>query len=135
MSPRPTSAHADKQRRRQIGNRAAHRLCEVLPGETVLLLLERPHPDHQSRNAVVAIELDQPVGKPAGFIDVALGEHGEKGAAEQIGIARIGLENIEVISGRSAGIALDPGMPGGQIAAGGGRVRDLLRRRRLGGER
>ena len=123
-----------KQRRRQIGHRAAHRLREVLPRHRVLLLLERPHADHQPRDAVSAIELDEPVGEPCGFVDVAFAEHGEESAAEQIGVARIGLEHVEVIGGRGGGVALDSGMPRGQVTAGGGRVYEFLRRGRLGGE-
>ena len=124
-----------EQRRGQIGHRTAHGLRKILPGDRILLLLERPHADHQARNAVGAIELDQSVGEPAGFVDVAVGQNGQKGAAEQIRIARIGLEHIEIIGGGRSGIALDAGVPGSQIAAGGGRVREILRRRRLGGER
>jgi len=124
-----------EQRRGQIGHWTAHGLRKILPSDRILLLLERPHADHQARNAVGAVELDQSVGEPAGFVDVAVGQNGQKAAAEQIGIARIGLEHIEVISSRSTGIALDAGMPGSQIAAGGRRVREILRRRRLGGER
>ena len=52
------------------------------------------------------------------MIDVAVGEHGEKGAAEQIGIFRIGLEHVEVVGRRGGGIALGAGMAGGQIIAG-----------------
>ena len=124
-----------EQRRGQIGHRTAHGLRKILPGDRILLLLERPHADHQARNAVGAVELDQSVGEPAGFVDVAVGQNGQKGAAEQIGIARIGLEHIEVIGGGRAGIALDAGVPGSQVAAGGSRVHEILRRRRLGGER
>ena len=88
----------------------------------------------------VLIELQQPFGELAGLIDVAVGEHGEKGAAEQIGIVRIGLEHVEVIGRRGAGVALGAGMARGQIIAGGivgsssccGRA---PARRRLGGER
>ena len=89
-----------QQRRRQIGDRAAHRLREILPGRRVLLLLERAHAEHQPRDAIVAVDLEHPVGEPAGFVDVAVGQHREEGAAEQIGVARIGLQHVEVIGGR-----------------------------------
>ena len=97
----------------------------------ILLLLERAHAEHQPRDAIVAVDLHQPVGQPAGLVDFAVGQNREEGAAEQFGIARIGLQHVEVIGGRGGGIALDAGMPGGQIAAGGGRVHEFLRRRRL----
>ena len=124
-----------QQRRRQIGYRAAHRLRETLAGERVLLLLERPHADDQPRDAVGAVDLDQPVGKLAGFLDITVGEDGEEGAAEEVGIARIGLEHVEVIGGRSRRVALGASMPRGQVAPGRGRVHDFLRCRWLRGER
>ena len=77
---------------------------------------------------------EQPVGKLAGLVDVAVGEHGEEGAAEQIGIVRIVLEHVEVIGGRCGGVALGAGMAGGQIAAGRIVVQEFLLRRRLGGK-
>ena len=124
-----------QQRRRQIGDRAAHRLGEILPRQRVLLLLEGSHADHQPRDAIVAVDLDHTVGKPAGFVDIAFGQDREKGAAEQVGVARIGLQHVEVIGSRGGRVALGAGMPGGQIAAGSGRMHKVLCRRRLRGER
>ena len=72
---------------------------EVLSGQTILFLLQRPYTDHQPGDTIVAVQLNDTVGEPTGFIDVALAENGKKSAAEQIGIARIGFENIQIISG------------------------------------
>ncbi len=135
LSPAARQRPSRQERSRQVRDRAAHRLGEVLSGRTILLLLERPHTDHQPRDTIVAVELDQPIAEPAGLINVALTEDRKKSAAEQISIARISFENIEVVSRRCAGIALDTGVPRRQIASGGRRVGDLLWRRCLGGER
>ena len=123
-----------QQRRRQIGDRTAHRLREILPRQRILLLLERAHAEHQPRDPVVAIDLHQPVGQAAGFVDIALGQHREEGAAEQFGIARIGFQNVEVIGGRGRRVALGPGVPGSEVAARGGRMHKFLRGRCFRGE-
>ncbi len=107
-----------QERRGEIGHRAAHRLGKILPGGGIVLLLERANADDQMGDAVGVVDLQKPVSKLAGLIDVAAGEHGEKGAAEQIGIFRIGLQHVEVIGGGGGGIALGAGMAGGQIVAG-----------------
>ena len=100
-----------------------------------MLLLERAHADHQPRDAVAAIDLQDPFGEPGGFLDVAIAEGRKKRAAQEIGIARIGLQHIEVIGGGGRGVAFDAGMAGRKVAAGDGVVGEFLRGRRLGGER
>ena len=58
-SPRAVARPCGEQRRRQIGDRAAHRLREILPRQRILLLLERPHAEHEPRDAVGVIDLEQ----------------------------------------------------------------------------
>ena len=113
----------------EIGDRTADRLREILPCQRILLLLERAHAEHKPRDPIAAIDLHQTIGQAAGLLDIAFGEHGEEGAAEQLRIARIGLQHVEVISGRGRRIALGAGMPGREIAARGGRMHEVLCRR------
>ena len=122
-----------QQRRGQVGHRAAHRLGKFPTRLSVMLLLEIAYADHQTRNAIGVIDVEQPLGKSAGVVDIAIGEHGEKGAAEQIGIARIELQHVHVIGGGRCGVALRAGMPRGKIAAGCVFRREFLLRRRLNG--
>ena len=84
----------------EIGDRTADRLREILPCQRILLLLERAHAEHKPRDPIAAVDLHQTIGQAAGLLDIAFGEHGEEGAAEQLRIARIGLQHVEVISGR-----------------------------------
>ena len=100
-----------------------------------MLQLELADADHQMRDLVGVIDVEHALGKLAGLIDVAVGEHREKGAAQQIRILRIELEHIHVIGGRGGGIALGAGMARGEIAAGGVLRRKFRWRRRLNGGR
>ena len=126
VSPEPASAQADNSVavRSVTGPRTDWR--KILPRGGIVFLLERAHADDETGDAVGAVDLQQPVGKLAGLIDVAAGEHGEKGAAEQIGIFRIGLEHVEVIGRGCGGIALGAGMAGRQIIAGRIVVQEFL---------
>ena len=83
----------------------------------VFLLLERTHAEHQPGDAVVLVDLDDPVGKPHRLLDVALGQHREEGALEQFGVLRIGAQRRAVIGGGGAGVALRAGVARGEIAA------------------
>ena len=47
----------------------------------IVFLLERAHAEHEPGDAVGLVDLEQPVGELAGLVDVAVGEHGEEGAA------------------------------------------------------
>ena len=78
-----------QQRGGKIGNRAADRLREILPRQRILLLLERADAEHKPRDPIAAIDLHQTVGEAAGLLDIAFGEHGQEGAAEQFRIARV----------------------------------------------
>ena len=51
----------------------------------VLLLLERVHADHQARDAVVLVELDDPFGELDRFLDVALRQHRQEGTLQKLG--------------------------------------------------
>ena len=135
LSPAPACAHADNSVavRSVTGPRTdCAKFCRA---EAVLLLLEFAHADHETRDTIVAIEREQPFGKLARLFDIAVGQHREEGAAEQIRVARIELKHVEVIGRGGGGIALGAGMAGGQIAAGGIFRRKLSCARRLGGKR
>ena len=86
----------------QVGHRTAHRLGQVLAGDAVMLLLEFADADHEPGNAVGVVDATSRSASLLGIVDIAVGEHGEKRAAQQIGIVRIELEHVEVI-GRSGG--------------------------------
>ena len=53
----------------------------------ILLLLERAHAEHQPGDAVVLVELHDPLGEPHRLLDIAVGEHRQEGALEQFGVA------------------------------------------------
>ena len=99
------------------GDRPAHRLGEVLLGDGVLLLLERAHAEHQPRDAVVLVELDDLVGKPDRLLDIALRQHRQEGALQKLGILRIAAERSAVIGGSGAGVALGAAMARGEITS------------------
>ncbi len=120
---------------RQVRHRAAHRLREVSPGGAVVLLLQFSDPDHQTRDAVGVVDREQPLAELARLVDIAIGEHGEESAAEQIGIFRIELQHVEVIGRGGPGIALGAGMARRQVTAEGIVGQQRLLRRRLGGNR
>ena len=50
-----------------------------------MLLLQFPDTDDETRDAIGMVDGEQPLGKFARLIDIAIGQHREKGAAEQIG--------------------------------------------------
>ncbi len=82
-----------------------------------MFLLEIADAEHQVGNAIGVIDREQPLAKLAGIVDVAVAEHRQESAAQQIRIARIELEHVHVIGGFRSGIALFSGVPGGEIAA------------------
>lgn len=84
-----------------------------------MLPLKLPYADDEPRYAIAVIDRKQPVGEFARRVDIAVGQLGKKCEAKEIGIARIELQDIEVIGRRGALVALRRGMPGRQIAAGG----------------
>ena len=72
LSLGPTLVQADEQSCRQVGDRAAHRLRELLARRRILLLLDRPHAQHEARDAVVLVDLQQPFGQPHRLVDLAV---------------------------------------------------------------
>ena len=113
----------------EVGDRAAHRLGELRARGLILLLLDRAHAEHEPRDAVVLVGLEHALGELGRLVDIAIGEHGEEGAVEQVGVAGIAAQRGAVIGRGRGGIALDSGMPGRQIVPGHGGAR--IGRRRL----
>ena len=124
-------APARQQRRRQIGDRPAHRLRQFAARGGILLVLERAHADHELGDAVVLVGLRDAFGIFDGFIDVAVDQKRQEGAVEQLAVFRVALERVAVEGGGGGGIALLAGMAGGEIAAGRGHAGKLLRGRDL----
>src|SRR5262245_19125850 len=83
-----------QQSRREVGDRTADRLREILPRRGIAFLFKLAYAQHQSRNAVVPIHSEQAFAELARLLDIALGQHGEECAAEQVGITRIELEDV-----------------------------------------
>jgi hypothetical protein len=99
-----------------------------------LLLLDRTHAKDQPRDAVGAVDLQDAFGEPNRFVDLAVGQHGEEGAAEQLVVAGVAAQRGAVIGSGGGGVALATGVAGGEIAAGGGGTREVRGRLRLRGE-
>ena len=120
-----------QQRRGQIGDRAADRLREIRACRDILFLMQRAQAEHEPRDAIVAIDLDDALRELAGLFHIALGQDGKEGAAEQFGVARIELERVAIVGGGGDRVALGAGMTRGEVAARLRRMRELLRRRSL----
>ena len=71
-----------------------------------MFLLEFPDADDEPRDTIVVIDREQPVGQFARRVDIAVAEFRKERAAEQIRIVRIELENVEVVGGGRAFVAL-----------------------------
>ncbi len=108
-----------QQGRGEIGDRTAHRLRELAPRNRVLLQLDRAHAEHQPRIAIGLVELQDALGEPGGFLDVAVGQHRHEGSVEQLAVARIVAQRRPVIVRRRRGVPFEASMAGGKIAAGG----------------
>ena len=128
---------ARQQRRHQIGDRSAHRLIDVGLRRGVFLLLEVAHADHQPRHAVGLVDGQDAVGELDGLVDIAVGQRGDEGAIEQFVVLRIGAKRRAIERRRRAGVALDAGVAGGEIAArrrqrfeivAGGKLRRIIAR-------
>ena len=83
----------------------------------VLLLLDRAHAEHEAGDAIGLVDLQQPLRQPDGFVDLAVLEHRQEGAAQEFGIARIAAQRGAVVDRCRSGIAGDAGVARGQIAA------------------
>ena len=107
-----------QQRGGEIGDRAADRLGELRARSGILLLLDRAHAEHEPGDAIGLVDLQNAVGELDRLLDLAVGEHRQEGAAEQLAVARIAAQRGAVIGRGGGGIALAAGMAGGEIAAG-----------------
>src|SRR4029079_10621130 len=116
----------------KVGNRAAHRLGEVLLRDRVFLLLERVYADNEAGNAVVLVELEDLLGEPDGFLDVALRKHRKEGTFQQFRVLRVATKRGAIIGSRRPGVALRTGVARGEIASGRRQPRQFLRGRRVG---
>ena len=127
LSSAPSCVQADSSvaARSVIGPRTDWANC--WRGDRVLLLLDGAHAQHQPRDAVVLVDLEHPVGEMDRLVDIAVGQHRQEGAVEQLGILRIGAQRRAVVGGRRAASRSMVGMAGGQVAAGGGHARQVLR--------
>ena len=124
---RAMGAPGQQQRRGQRGDRVACRLRKMRARGLILPQLDGVHAEDEPRVAIVAVDLDQTLGKLDGFIDLAAGQIGIEGKLQKLGIFRIGLERRLVIGGRRGGIALHVGGAAGEVIARGRDARELLR--------
>ena len=109
---------AREQHRHEIGDRSAHRLIDVLLRGRVVLLLQRAHADHEARDAVGLVGLQDLFRELHRLVDVAVGERGDERAVEQLGVLRILTQRGAIERGGGAGVALGVRMARGQIVAG-----------------
>ncbi len=116
-----------EQRRREVRDRAAHRLRQFPPCVRILLVLDRAHAEHEPRDAVGLVDLDHALGKLDRLVDLAVGQHRQEGAAEKLVVARIAAQRRAVVARGRRGVALSAGMTGGEVAAGGRGARKIRR--------
>ena len=135
VSLRPVLRPGRDQRRGQIGDRAAHRLRDVLARRLILLLLQRAHAEHEPRDAMGLVELDDALGELDRLVDLAVDQDREERALEQHRILRVGAQRRAVIGRGRARIALGAGMARRQIVPRRGIAREFLlgRSLRVGG--
>ena len=120
-----------QQRRRQVGDRPADRLGELAARGRILLLLDRTHPEDEPRDAIVLVDLQNALGEPDRLVDLAIGQHRQEGAVEQLVVAGIAAQRGAVIGRGRGGVALTTGVPGGEIAARRRGPRKAIARLRL----
>ncbi len=89
--PSPESAQADSSVAVRSVTGPRTDWAKFCRAETYLFCLSARTPITSRAMRSVWSTCDQLVGELGGFVDVAFGQHREKGAAEQIGIVRIGL--------------------------------------------
>jgi len=106
-----------EQRRREIGDRSAHRLGQLLARRRILLLLERTHTQNEPRNAVVLVRLQDTLGKPHRLVDLAICEHRKEGHVEQVIVAGIAAQGRAVVGSCRRSVTLAVRVSCGQIAA------------------
>jgi len=96
-----------------------------------LLLLDRAHSEDKPRDAIVLVDLQDALGKLHPFIDLAIGEHRQEGAAEQFVVTGIAAQRGAVIGRRRRDVALITRVPSGEIAARRRGPREAIARLRL----
>ena len=124
-----------KQGRRQIRDRPAHRLRQMLARGRILLLLDGADAEHQPRDAVAVVDLHDAVGELHRVLDLAVREHGQEGALQQFRVLRIGFQRGAIIGRGGPGIAFRPRLARGEIIARRRNARQLRGRRHLGADR
>jgi hypothetical protein len=83
-----------------------------------------------SRRAIGLVDLQNALGKLDRLIDLAVRQHRQEGAAEQLVVTRVTPERGAIVRRRGGGISLTASVSGGQIAAGrrdSGEIRGSLR--------
>jgi hypothetical protein len=80
--------------------------------------LDRAHGQHEPRQAIGLVALRNPLSQPHRFLHVAIGGHGQVGAGQEFGVARIAAQRGAVIGGGGGRVALGRGVAGGKEAAG-----------------
>ena len=80
VSPVPCMRPGVDQRGGQIGDRPAHRLGDMLACGRVLLLLQRLDAEHEARDALRLVDLDDAIGELHRFIDFAVDQKSERNA-------------------------------------------------------
>ena len=85
------------QRGGQIGDRPAHRLGDMLACSRVLLLLQRLDAEHEARDALRLVDLDDAVGELHQFIDFAIDQKSKECAFEQHRVLRVGAQRGAII--------------------------------------
>src|SRR5262249_40263488 len=119
-------------RRCEVGDRSADRLGELAARGRILLLLERAHPKDEPRDAIVLVDLQHALGKLHPFINLAIGQHRQEGAAEQLVVAGSAAQRGAVTRRGGRGVALTTRVASGEIAARGRGPRKAIARLRLG---
>ena len=84
----------------------------------ILLLLERAHPEHEPRDAIGLVDLQNAFGELDRLVDLAVRQHRQEGALEKLVVARVAAQRGAIIRSGGGGIPLTACMPCGQIAAG-----------------
>src|SRR5262249_32540510 len=118
----------------EVGDRPADRLGEFAARDWILLLLDRAHPKNEPRDAIVLVDLQDPLCEPDSLVDLPIGQHRQEGAAEQLVVTGIAAQRGAVIGRRRRGMARTTGVPSGEIAAGRRDPGKAIARLRLRGE-
>ena len=80
-------------------------------------MLDRAYPDDEPRDAIVLVDLQNALSELDPFVNLAIGEHRQEGAAEQLVVTGITTQRGAVIGRRRRDVALITRVPSGEIAA------------------